>query len=142
VEFPAPERSKLLISYIPFIGIQHAFQGEPRDAARDDKFAYQILDDLIEYAAEKTAGRTDLYPAIGLSVDGDNKRAIRFYENRGFVNANTPRKDKRTGVVYERMFLNIASLVATPQPPAGGQPSPPRTDQVVPQDPDGQPGPA
>src|SRR5882724_581410 len=51
---PPPKGPKHWINYIPFIGIHTKFQGEPKDAARDDKFAYQILDDLIEYAATKT----------------------------------------------------------------------------------------
>src|SRR5947209_5714107 len=50
---PLPKGPKHLISYIPFIGVAQRFQGEPREADRDDKFAYQILDDLIEYAAAK-----------------------------------------------------------------------------------------
>lgn len=113
---PPPKGPKHRISYIPFIGVRREFHGEPKDAAREDKFAYQILDDLIEYAAAKTAQRKDLTPVIGLSVERENTRAIRFSLNRGFVDAKTPRKDKRTGVVYERMFLNIAGLVASPVP--------------------------
>jgi ribosomal protein S18 acetylase RimI-like enzyme len=76
--FPLPKGPKHRISYIPFIGVHERFQGEPRAAVRNDKFAYQILDDLIEYTAEKTAARPDLYPVIGLSVDQQNTRAIRF----------------------------------------------------------------
>jgi ribosomal protein S18 acetylase RimI-like enzyme len=109
--FPLPKGPKHRISYIPVIGVHERFQGEPKDAERDDKFAYQILDDLIEYTAEKTASRPDLYPVIGLSVDQDNTRAIRFYQNRGFVDARSPRTDKTTGIVYMRMFLNIEELV-------------------------------
>jgi hypothetical protein len=48
---------------------------------------------------------------IGLSVDTENSRAIRFYENRGFVDARSPRTDRESGVVYKRMFLNIESIV-------------------------------
>ena len=109
--FPPPKGPKMLINYIPFMGLVQAFQGKPDGVAKDDKFAYQIIDDVIEYAVEKTAGRPDLSPAVGLSVDRDNKRAIRFYMNRGFVDAKTPRTDKTTNVVYDRMFLNIESLV-------------------------------
>jgi ribosomal protein S18 acetylase RimI-like enzyme len=115
---PLPKGPKYRISYIPFIGVHEHFQGEPRDAARDDKFAYQILDDLIEYAAEKTAKRTDLHPVIGLSVDQENRRAIKFYQNRGFVDARSPRTDKTSGVVYLRMFLNIEDLVQSYREPS------------------------
>jgi ribosomal protein S18 acetylase RimI-like enzyme len=104
------------IHYIPFIGVHERFQGEPKDAQRDDKFAYQILDDLIEYAAEKEARRPDLTPVNGLSVDRENTRAIRFYLHRNFVDAKSTRTDARTGLVYERMILNIASLVAHLRP--------------------------
>jgi hypothetical protein len=75
---PMPHGPKHLINYIPFIGVHQDFQGQPRDAARDDRFAYQILDDLIEYAAAKTATRPDLHPYIGLSVERENTKAIRF----------------------------------------------------------------
>jgi ribosomal protein S18 acetylase RimI-like enzyme len=109
---PMPKGEKRLISVIPFIGVQEHFQGEPADAERDDKFAYQILDELIEYAAEKTAERADLFSRIGLSVDKENKRAIKFYTNRDFADTGANRKDKETQVVYCRMILNIESLVA------------------------------
>jgi ribosomal protein S18 acetylase RimI-like enzyme len=110
MEPAAPKGPKHWISYIPFIGIHTKFQGEPKDAARDDKFAYQILDDLIEYAVTKT----DVEPYIGLSVERENRRAIRFYENRDFVDVKTPRTDKTTRVVYDRMLLSIANLVSRP----------------------------
>jgi hypothetical protein len=110
---PLPKGPKQLISYIPFIGIQQHFQRQPADVGRDGKFAYRILDDLIERVADKTVLRPDLQPFIGLSVDQDNKKAIKFYENRNFANTNCPKKDKNTGVVYDRMVLNIATIVAT-----------------------------
>jgi ribosomal protein S18 acetylase RimI-like enzyme len=132
---PMPKGPKHLINYIPYIGIHERFQGEPRDAERDDKFAYQILDDLIEYAAAKTAARPDLSPFIGLSVDRENKRAIKFYQNRDFVDTRSPRQDKKTKVVYERWLLNIASLVASPTPPTtGAEASGDRPDQSGPPD--------
>jgi ribosomal protein S18 acetylase RimI-like enzyme len=121
---PMPKGPKCLINYIPYIGVAKHFQSKPEGADRDDKYAYQILDELIEYAAAKTAIRGDLHPLIGLSVDSGNKKAIRFYEHRDFVNVMTPRKAKDTGVVYERMLLNIASLIVPPAPrPSGLSPS-------------------
>jgi hypothetical protein len=64
---PMPRGPRRLINLIPFIGVQQRFQGEPRDAQRDDRFAYQILDDLIELAVEKlplvaTSSRTSACP--------------------------------------------------------------------------------
>jgi ribosomal protein S18 acetylase RimI-like enzyme len=114
---PMPKGPKCCINYIPFIGVHRLFQGMPRKADRDDKFAYQILDDLIEYAAEKTSARTDLHPFIGLSVDRENVRAINFYKHRNFADVKTPRIDRITSVVYERMLLNIAQLVKVPFSP-------------------------
>jgi ribosomal protein S18 acetylase RimI-like enzyme len=113
---PMPDGPKHLINYLPFLGVHQNFQGEPKDAPRDDKYAYQILDDLIEYAAARTATHPALQPYIGLSVDGRNRRAIQFYLNRGFADTKSPRKDKKSGVVYERMVLNISSLVTSPLP--------------------------
>jgi len=61
-----PKGPKCLINYIPYIGVAKHFQSKPEGADRDDKYAYQILDELIEYAAAKTAIRGDLHPLIGL----------------------------------------------------------------------------
>jgi len=108
--FPPPKGPKRRICYIPFIGIQKKFWGEPKDS--DDKYSSQILDDVIECAV----AQMHVYPAIGLSVDRDNVRAIRFYEKRGFTNAKSPRTDKTTGVVYERMFMIISNLREAPAP--------------------------
>jgi ribosomal protein S18 acetylase RimI-like enzyme len=110
---PMPQGPKQIISYIPFVGVHQTFQGEPKEAGRDDKFAYQILDDLIEHAA----GKRDRQPYIGLSVDRRNDRAIKFYQYRGFEDVKSPHTDKITKVVYERMLLNIAALVEPSTPP-------------------------
>src|SRR3989442_36882 len=40
-----PKGPKRRICYIPFIGIQKKFWGEPKDS--DDKYSSQILDDVI-----------------------------------------------------------------------------------------------
>jgi ribosomal protein S18 acetylase RimI-like enzyme len=105
--YPPPKGKKQKISYIPYMGIDRNFRGEPKGGNKNDQYAYQILDDIIEYSATKTL----LVPAIGLSVDQGNVRAIKFYTNRGFVSAKSSRQDKETGVIYERMFLNIEGLI-------------------------------
>ncbi len=86
--WPPRSKKKERVSVIPCIGIQDHFKGEPKDAPREERYAYQILDDLIAEAAS----RTDRYPLLVLSVDEENKRASRFYESRGFRNLNLPRE--------------------------------------------------
>jgi hypothetical protein len=110
--YPPPNGKKQKINYIPYMGIQKSFWGQPKTGNKNDQFSYQIIDDIIEYSCAKT----HLLPVIGLSVDQGNARAIKFYESRGFVTANSPRQDKCTGVIYERMFLNITSLREASQP--------------------------
>jgi ribosomal protein S18 acetylase RimI-like enzyme len=105
--WPPKSKRKEVVSVIPFIGIDEQFKGEPKGASRDDKFAYQILDELLAVAA----GKTERYPLVVLSVDRENKRAIRFYEYRGFVNLNLPRTDQATGIVYERMVRSLTDLI-------------------------------
>ena len=79
--WPVGTKKKETVNVIPFIGVQKEFQGEPKDAEdRNDKYAYQILDELLSYAA----GIRNRFPLIALSVDVRNTRAIKFYRHRGF----------------------------------------------------------
>lgn len=94
------------------MGVRRSFWGQPQGGDKNDQFSHQIIDDIIEYSTTKI----HLVPAIGLSVDQGNERAIRFYEGRGFITANSPRQDKDTGVIYERMFMNIESLICKANP--------------------------
>jgi ribosomal protein S18 acetylase RimI-like enzyme len=107
--WPPKSKRREVVSVIPFIGIDEPFKGEPKDATRDDKFAYQILDELLAVAA----GKTQRHPLVVLSVDRDNVRAIRFYEHRGFVNFKMPRVDQATGIVYERMARDLSDLISS-----------------------------
>jgi hypothetical protein len=104
--WPPPKGPKTLISIIPCVGIQKAFQGEPRDVPPEERFAAQILDHLIYEATTKK----HRHPLIGLMVDEVNKRAIRFYEKAGF--AHLPKPHKSQGVVYLRMALDLSEFVA------------------------------
>ena len=100
--WPVGTKKKETVSIIPFIGVRRVFQGEPRDATtRDDKYAYQILADLLSYAA----GIGNRFPVAILSVDERNIRAIRFYLNRGFVDLKIPRVS--AGVAYLRMAVPL-----------------------------------
>ena len=121
--WPVSGKKKQIVSVLPFIGLRKQFQGEPKDAARkDDKYAYQILDDLLVSAAEKVLsdGR---YPLIVLSADEKNTRALNYYAYREFIDLRIPRIDKQTGVTYIRMGRPLDDLVAQlraqPQEDAG-----------------------
>jgi ribosomal protein S18 acetylase RimI-like enzyme len=109
--WPFKSKKKELVSVIAFIGVHKYFKGEPKDAARDDKYAYQILDELLAYSAEKARAGTR-YPLIVLSVDEKNKRAIHFYENREFFDLKIPRVDTAMGITYVRMARYLDDLVA------------------------------
>jgi len=104
--WPLKSKRKELVSVIPFIGVHKDFQGEPKGAKREDKYAYQILDDLLLCAAEKM----DRYPLLTLSVDSRNTRAIQFYEWRDFVNLNLPKMQGE--VTYVRMARPLEDIRA------------------------------
>lgn len=109
--WPVGSKKKEKVNVIPFIGVHADFKGEPKDAERDDKYAYQILDDLLATAADR-ALESGVYALIVLSVDDQNRRAIRFYENREFVDLKIPREDAEKGIVYLRMARQLDDLVA------------------------------
>ena len=77
--WPPPTGSWEVVSIIPYFGVQTRFQGEPRGAPRNERFAYQIVRDLVVKAIRHGTR------ILGLFVDGDNKRAIKFYEQAGFI---------------------------------------------------------
>jgi hypothetical protein len=110
--WPPPKGPKRLISIIPCVGIQKAFQGEPKDAPPEERFAAQVLDHLIYEATTKT--HRD--PLIGLMVDAQSPRAIRFYEKAGFVRLVKPHVSG--GVTYLRMALDISALIKQEQAPS------------------------
>ena len=105
--WPVGTKKKETVNVIPFIGVQKQFQGEPRDAEnQNDKYAYQILDELLFYASSKTTR----FPLIALSVDDRNTRAIKFYRRRGFEDLKIPRVVE--GVTYMRMAVPLDHRVA------------------------------
>jgi hypothetical protein len=103
--WPPPTGPKKLLSIIPCVGLQKAFQGEPKDVAPEERFAVQILDHLIHEATT----RIHREPLIGLMVDEENKRAIRYYEKAGFI--RLPKPYHRAGLNYLRMALDISAFV-------------------------------
>lgn len=109
--WPAKSKQKELVGYVPFVGVQEDFKGQPEEADRDDQFAYQIIDDLIAHAATQT----HLFPVVMASVDRENRRSLIFLcKYRNFVDTQTPRTDPR-GVIYDRVALVIEDLVVDPQ---------------------------
>ncbi len=98
--WPPPKGPKELVSIIPYFGVQARFQGEPADGPRDDRFAYLIIRDLVAKAVHHGTR------VLGLFVDEDNQRAIKFYEHVGFMRLSTG------GKKYLRMYLYLR------QPPA------------------------
>ncbi len=93
--WPPPKGPKQIVSVIPYFGVQTQFQGEPKKSPRSGRFAYQILMDFVGKAA---AHETSV---LGLFVDEDNKRAIKFYELAGFMSLTS------AGKKYRRMFLYL-----------------------------------
>lgn len=66
--------------HILWFGIRRELQGEPRDAERQERYAWQMMRDLQAEVLKRGGD-----PCLSLYVHVDNKRAIRFYENFGFV---------------------------------------------------------
>jgi RimJ/RimL family protein N-acetyltransferase len=113
--WPPPKGPKRLLNIIPCVGLQKAFQGEPKDAPAGERFASQILDHLIYEATT----RTHREPRIVLMVDEENLRAIRFYEKAGF--ARLPQPHVSRGVRYLRMAMDISQFLRQGQTPSTGQ---------------------
>ncbi len=106
--WPPPKGPKRVVSIVPYCGLQTRFQGEPKEAPRDARYAYQILRDLVAKAARQGTG------VLGLFVDEENKRAIKFYEHVGFMSLTA------AGKKHRRMYLYLpgASTMRMPASPA------------------------
>ena len=78
---PPPIGPKEVVSIVvPFFWVQMRFpQGEPKGLPRNARFAYQILLDLVA----KASGHGTR--VLGLFVDEDNKRAIKFSRTCGIL---------------------------------------------------------
>jgi ribosomal protein S18 acetylase RimI-like enzyme len=75
------ERQEL--SIIPALAIATAFQGKPDGAPFEQRYAFQIMSDLV--AVAMTHGTRILI----LEVDQRNERAVKFYRRWGFQDAGT-----------------------------------------------------
>lgn len=80
-KYPEPDSPPVKHLHIPWVGLRHDLQGRPTGVARDLRYSYQIMGDLIAEAANYTQ-----YPRLlSLYVHHKNQRAIAFYQHLGFV---------------------------------------------------------
>jgi GNAT superfamily N-acetyltransferase len=93
--WPPPDGPKETVSIIPSFAVQTPYQGQPRDAPPEGRYACQIIADLIARAKEQGTR------ILGLFVDRRNARATAFYRRIGFQ----PLPDE--GRPYLRMFLDL-----------------------------------
>jgi len=91
---------KVPVTILIWLGVDVRFRGLPAGSP-DGTYAAQILSDVAAEAVEEK----EEYPVLGLCVQEDNARAIRFYEREGFAGGLEPFVDKTTGVRYRRMAV-------------------------------------
>jgi GNAT superfamily N-acetyltransferase len=92
---------KLSLSVIIWVAVQRKYWGQPA-GARENRYAAQILDDLVAEAAQDA----NTHPVLGLFVHKANQKAIKFYKNAGFSDELVHRRDKVTNEIeYYKMFI-------------------------------------
>ena len=77
--YPPGQKQFLWVALIPMVAVQTDFQGRPRKAARDEKYAGQIMNHLI-FEAKKLG-----LPDLALYVHAKNEQAKKFYRKFGFT---------------------------------------------------------
>jgi len=92
----------LPLTVIIWCAIQKEFWGKP-DGPKDERFSHQIMDNLITEAIDDV----ETHPILGLAVHPENTRAIKFYKEYEFLDNLAPRKDRLTGILYNRMALPL-----------------------------------
>ncbi len=100
---PKPKDKPKRISTIPWVAIQKKFRKKPEGASPGEWFSGQILDDLINEAR----GHPEREPFVGLCVHPNNLAAIKVYERAGFAKLAKPYKEPVTGLIYDRMLLEL-----------------------------------
>lgn len=103
-----------VIAVIPWVAIQKQFHSKPAGAPREERYSTQIMDDLISIAVGWSRAK-DIEPYLGLCVHADNVAAIKLYQRAEFVMLPTPYKDPDTGLLYERMVVDLSDLAASSQ---------------------------
>lgn len=99
-KWPPPDGPREDVSIIPFLGVDCSFQGQPDAVPREERYAYQIIGDLIYKASLHSA------IILGLFVHLQNGKAINFYDRVGFQRL----PDQDDG--YIKMFLELPSLAS------------------------------
>ncbi len=103
-----PGYGKARVAIIPFLGVGTQFQGQPRTVRWFDRYAAQMMRDLLAEALN-LEGRG--HPILGLMVDYRNERAISFYERLGFVALDA----RDGGRHYVRMIVRLPSAIEIEQ---------------------------
>jgi GNAT superfamily N-acetyltransferase len=91
----------LPVTVITWCAIQKEFWGKP-DGPKEERYSHAIMDNLITEAMDDAA----THPILGLNVHPENIRAIKFYKDYEFTELE-PRRDKDTGILYNRMALPL-----------------------------------
>jgi len=110
-----PGYGRARIAIIPFLGVSTQFQGQPKGVDRLDRFAAQIMRDLIAEALHLD-GRG--LPILGLMVDYRNEKAINFYERLGFVALDARDGSRR----YVRMIVRLPATIEPEQAESSSDP--------------------
>lgn len=102
--YPTQQDQPLKHLHVPALAISRTFQGQPSDVPNDERYAVQILRDLM---FEVTFSK--IYPRVlSLYVHPENRRAIAFYEKMKFVPLkHRIYKDPQNGVKYRAMVLTF-----------------------------------
>ena len=93
---------------IGMLGLHEDFHGKPEGVARSERYSTRVFEDVLA----KAARRMGRLPVIGLYVHERNLRAMRLYENFGFVrfdhvNWLNPRSNR----VYHGMVLILGAVI-------------------------------
>lgn len=93
-----PDGTKVLLHLIHTLAIETKFQGKPENTERRCKYSRQLMGHLIK-EAERNNLITDV---LGLLVHPQNFRAIRLYQEHGFVDLKADEIDRHSGQKYHR----------------------------------------
>jgi ribosomal protein S18 acetylase RimI-like enzyme len=96
----------LPLTVITWCAIHKEFWGLP-EGPKEERYSHEIMDNLITEAMDDAA----THPILGLAVHPENRRAIKFYRDYEFIEGLEPRKDKLTGILYNRMALPLDAEV-------------------------------
>jgi GNAT superfamily N-acetyltransferase len=97
--WPAPTSdAKEVIGYIPQVAIDCDFHGQPPGST--ERFSTQIMSHILAVAA------SEALRFVGLRVDADNAKAIKFYQRIGF--STLPGTVNLHGREFVRMIIRLS----------------------------------